>query len=230
MATVENLLIDHLPRKDRVRLLSHCEPVPLVLGEVMYQPGLPTRYIYFPIDGFISLLVLVDGKPALEVGMVGREGMLGAQLALGLTTAPLHALVQGRGTAWRIGTAAFRRELALSAALQRRLNRYLYVLMAQLAASAACLRFHQIGPRLGRWLLMSQDRAYSDTFPVTHEFLAYMLGVRRVGVTVAAGALQRQGLIEYHHGELRVLDRAGLELAACGCYAADRKTYSEMMD
>ena len=162
--------------------------------------------------------------------MVGREGMLGAQLALGLTTAPLHALVQGRGTAWRIGTAAFRRELALSAALQRRLNRYLYVLMAQLAASAACLRFHQIGPRLGRWLLMSQDRAYSDTFPVTHEFLAYMLGVRRVGVTVAAGALQRQGLIEYRHGELRVLDRAGLELAACGCYAADRKTYSEMMD
>ena len=161
--------------------------------------------------------------------MVGREGMLGAQLALGVATAPLRALVQGAGTAWRIGAGAFRRELARSPALQRSLDRYLYVLMAQLAASAACLRFHLIGPRLARWLLMSQDRAQADSFRVTHEFLAYMLGVRRVGITAAAGGLQRSGLIDYHRGELTVLDRAGLEAAACDCYAADCKAYAATM-
>jgi len=200
------------------------------MGEVLYEVGQTTRFVYFPIEGFVSLLAMSDGKPALEVGMVGCEGMIGAQVALGLATSPLHALVQGRGTAWRISMPAFRAELARSAALQRRLNRYMYVLIAQLAAAAACLRFHQIGPRLARWLLMSHDRARADTFPVTHEFLAYMLGVRRVGVTVAAGALQRKGLIEYRHGELRIVDRGGLELQACGCYAADRAAYKDLLD
>ena len=120
-------------------------------------------------------------------------------------------------------------ELETSLALRRGLNRYLYVLMAQQAASAACLRFHQIGPRLARWLLMSQDRAHASGFHVTQEFLAYMLGVRRVGVTAAAGVLQRGGLIEYSRGELTVLDRAGLEHAACSCYAADRKAYTDLL-
>ena len=189
----------------------------------------PTRHVYFPTDGFISLVTLIDGSPGLEVGMVGREGMLGAQLVLGVQTAPLHAVVQGPGTAWRIEARAFRSELARSPALQRSLNRYVYVLMAQLAASAACLRFHMIGPRLARWLLMSQDRARSDSFRVTHEFLAYMLGVRRVGITTAAGALQRSGQIEYHRGDLTVLDRSGLEAAACGCYAAGRRAYAELL-
>lgn len=159
--------------------------------------------------------------------MVGREGMLGSQMALGVQRAPLRALVQGAGSARRIGAGAFRRELSRSQSLQRGMNRYLYVLMAQLAASAACLRFHLIGPRLARWLLMSQDRAHADHFHVTHEFLAYMLGVRRVGVTMAAGALQHSGLIRYHRGEITVIDRAGLEAAACDCYAADQKTFSE---
>ena len=230
MATVENHLIARLPRKDRLRLLALCESVPLVLAKVLCEPGKPTRHVFFPTEGFISLVAPIDGQPALEVGMVGREGMVGAHLALGVVTAPLHALVQGAGMAWRIGTPAFRAELARSAALQRALNRYLYVLMAQLAASAACLRFHQIGPRLARWLLMTQDRARADQFHVTHEFLSYMLGVRRVGITAAAGLLQRGGLIEYRRGELTVLDRPGLEAAACGCYATDRKAYAELMD
>ena len=224
-----NQLIERLPRADRRRLLALGEHVPLVLSEVLCEAAQPTRHVYFPTAGFISLVTLVDGSPGLEVGMIGSEGMLGAQLVLGVASSPLHALVQGAGTAWRIGSAAFRGQLAQSPALRRGLNAYLYVLMAQLTTSAACLRFHQIGPRLARWLLMSQDRAHADTFLVTQEFLAYMLGVRRVGVTTAAGALQRGGLIEYRRGELTVLDRDGLEAAACGCYAADRRTYAAML-
>ena len=229
MATVDNHLIELLPRKDRVHLLAQCEPVQLVLSEVLCEPGKPTRHVYFPTDGFISLVAMVDGTPSLEVGMVDREGMVGAQLVLGVATTPLRALVQGPGTAWRIGAKAFRAELARSPALQRGLNRYLYVLMVQLAASAGCLRFHQIGARLARWLLMTQDRAHADNFHVTHEFLAYMLGVRRVGVTGAASTLQRSGLIEYHRGELTVLDRHGLEAAACSCYATDRQSYAALL-
>jgi CRP-like cAMP-binding protein len=230
MPQAENILLERLARKDRARLIALAEPIPLVMTEVLCEPGRATRYVYFPTDGFISLVAPIDGKPALEVGMVGREGMLGAQLALGVATVPLHALVQGPGAAWRIGAAAFRGELARSAALQRLLDRYLYVLMAQLAASAACLRFHRIGPRLARWLLMSQDRAQAEHFHVTHEFLAYMLGVRRVGVTAAAGSLQRGGLIDYHRGEVTVRDRGGLEAAACACYASDRRAYAELLE
>jgi CRP-like cAMP-binding protein len=228
-AGAPNQLIERLPQRDRQRLLAVCEPVQLALAEVLYEPGKPTQHVYFPTDGFISLLTLIDGKPGLEVGLVGSEGMLGAHLALGVGTTPLRALVQGPGATWRIPTAAFRADLARSVPLQRSLDRYLYVLMAQLAASAGCVRFHQIGARLARWLLMSQDRAHADRFHVTHEFLAYMLGVRRVGVTMAAGALERSGLITYHRGDLIVLDRSGLEAASCSCYAAERLAYSELM-
>jgi CRP-like cAMP-binding protein len=229
LGTVENHLIELLPRNDRRSLLALCEPIQLVLAEVLCDPGKPTQHAYFPIDGFISLVARTDSHTGLEVGMIGREGMLGAQLALGVATVPLHALVQGPGAAWRIATADLRRELARSAALRRSLDRYIYVLMSQLAAAAACLRFHLIGPRLARWLLMSQDRAHSNSFHVTHEVLALLLGVRRVGITTAASALQRSGLIEYHRGDLTVLDRRGLEAMACRCYAADRQTYAELL-
>ena len=230
LASAQNHLIELLPRTARQRLLALCEPVPLRLSKILCEPGTPIKHVYFPTEGFISLVAVRDADAALEVGMVGREGMLGAHLALGVITVPLRALVQGAGQSLRIGTGPFRDELARSAALQKVLHRYLYVLMAQLSAAAACLRFHQIGPRLARWLLMSQDRAQADQFRVTHEFLAYMLGVRRVGVTAAAGGLQRSGLIEYRRGHLTVLDRAGLEAAACGCYAADRQAYRELLD
>ena len=228
MAAAQNQLIERLARKERQRLLALCEPVQLTLGEVLCEPGKDTRHLYFPVDGFISLVAPIDGKPALEVGMVGREGMLGAHLALGVATVPLHAVVQGAGSALRLSATALRAELARSPALQRVLNRYLYVLMAQLTGAAACLRFHEIGPRLARWLLMSQDRAHSERFHVTQEFLGYMLGVRRVGVTAAASVLQRRGLIEYHRGEMQVRDRKGLEAAACDCYANDRRTYADL--
>ena len=229
MAAGENHLIERLPRSDRRRLLAICEPVDLALSEVLCKGGERTRHVFFPIDSTISLVTPIDGKPVLEVGMIGREGMVGAQVVLGVMTAPLHSVVQGSGKAWRVASLPFRRELARSASLRRCLDRYIYVLMSQFAVSAACLRFHLIGPRLARWLLMTQDRAHADVFHVTHQFLAYMLGVRRVGITGAAGDLQRAGLIEYRRGELVVVNRRGLEAAACGCYAADRKSYAELL-
>jgi CRP-like cAMP-binding protein len=224
-----NQLIAGLPAKARSSLLALGQSVQLELSEVLCEAGERTRHVYFPIDGFISLVAVVQDSPGIEVGMIGDEGMVGAGIALGVRTNPLRAVVQGAGEALRIDARAFRSELGSSPALERIVGRYLYVLMCQHAASAVCLRFHRIEPRLARWLLMSQDRANSPNFHVTHEFLGYMLGVRRVGITNAASALQRMGLISYHRGELRVLDRAGLEAAACDCYGADRKTYADVL-
>jgi CRP-like cAMP-binding protein len=225
----QNHLLELLPRSDKARLLALCQPMQLELTQVLTERGAITRHVWFPVDAFISLIAQIDHHPGLEVGMVGREGMLGAPLALGVSAVPLRAVVQGAGSAWRVAAGPFKLELARSNALRRVLGLYLYVRMAQLAASAPCLRFHLIGPRLARWLLMSQDRAHADHFHITHEFLAYMLGVRRVGITVAAGVLQRSGLIRYRRGEITVLDRSGLEAAACPCYAADCKAYAEHM-
>jgi len=227
LAPAQNHLIEHLPRADRKRLLARCEPVDLALGEVLCERGDPVNHVYFPREAVVSLVMQIENHPSLEVGMVGREGMVGAALILDVSLMPLRAVVQAAGTAWRVAGADFQRELALSAALRRVIQRFMYVRVSQMASAAACLRFHLIGPRLARWLLMSQDRAQAAHFHVTHEFLACMLGVRRVGITAAAGALQRAGLIAYHRGELRVLDRPGLERAACSCYATDTATYRQ---
>lgn len=229
MPEAENHLLDLLPAKDRKRLLAVCEPVHLALAEVLCEPGTATQHAYFPTTGFISLVAKIDQGAGVEVGMVGREGMLGAQLSLGVLAAPVHAVVQGAGMALRIGTVAFRRELKLSLALQKILKIYVHVLMVQLATSAACQRFHQVNARLARWLLMSEDRAGTETFHVTQEFLAYMLGVRRVGVTAAASALHKAGLIEYYRGEIKVLNRLGLEQTACSCYKSDQAAYADLL-
>jgi Crp-like helix-turn-helix domain len=227
--TAHNHLIKMLARRGQERLFRLGEEVQLTQSEVLGGVGEPVRFVYFPIDAFISLITAIDGKPVLEVGMVGREGMCGAQVALNVFTQPLHMLVQGAGIALRIPIGTFRKEFAGNAELQSTLGRYLYVLMGQLASSAACARFHEISPRLARWLLMMQDRAHSDSFAVTHEFLGFMLGVRRVGITTAAGALQRKNLIEYRRGKMTVLNRKGLEASACGCYAADRQAYADVL-
>jgi CRP-like cAMP-binding protein len=229
LAGIENHLIELLPRVDRRKLLAVCKPVSLIIAETLATAGTPTRNVYFPVRGFISLVTVADGKPVLEVGMVGREGMLGVQIALGVPTVPLHALVQGAGDAWCVSAAAFRIELDRSPALRRIVDRYLYVLIAQFASSAACIRYHRIDQRLARWLLMTRDRAHADRFRVTHEFLAYMLGVRRVGITAAAGALQRRGLIEYYRGDVTVLDPVRLKSSACSCYAANCRSYDQLM-
>jgi len=228
-AIKDNELLARLPGPERQRLLAGATLVQLNLGQVLCEAGEVTSHVYFPQDCFISLVTRIEGEPGLEVGMIGREGMLGAQLVLGVNTTPLHALVQGPGSAWRIDAARFRRETGRNKALDRILKRYIQVLMSQLATSAACTRFHKVGPRLARWLLMSQDRAHSPTFHLTQEFLAYMLGVRRVGITAAAGGLQQRGLIRYQRGSISVLNRRGLEAAACGCYAADRRSYALLL-
>ncbi|OYV34266.1 MAG: Crp/Fnr family transcriptional regulator [Thiomonas sp. 20-64-5] len=221
--------MERLPRTERRHLLALCEPVELVFRDVLCVPGQQTLHAYFPVDGFVSLLQQTDAHPPLEVAMVGSEGMLGAEMSLGVMPPPLLGVVQGSGRAWRVEQDVLQRLLLQHPVLRQSLQRYVYVLVAQLAAAVVCQRFHLIGARLARRLLMSQDRAHADRLHVTHEGLAQMLGTRRVGVTEAAGELQRSGLIAYHRGELQVLDRAGLLAIACSCYGRDLLIYDTSM-
>lgn len=216
---VANSLLAALPGRSYRRLRSALEPVALKFGDVLYEPGQKIRYVYFPGDSLVSLLTLVEGRMALEVGMVGREGMVGLPFALGADVSPVRALVQGAGAAVRMKSERFSREIRNSRQLQQEVHRYANALMAQVSQTAACNRFHVVVARLARWLLMTRDRVRSDEFRLTHEFLAHMLGVRRVGVTTAARRLQARKLIAYSRGKIRILDPRGLEAAACECYA-----------
>lgn len=216
---IANSLLAALPYKDYQRLLPGLEQVTLTFGVTIYEPEASISHVYFPSDSLISLLTLVEGHLALEVGLIGREGMLGVSLALGVNISPVRALVQGSGTALRMKSARFLQEFRRSPPLQQEIYRYTHALMAQVTQTAACNRFHVVEARLARWLLMTQDRVRSDEFRLTQEFLAHMLGVRRVGVTKAASALQKQKLIRYSRGNIKILDRKKLEVVCCPCYA-----------
>jgi CRP-like cAMP-binding protein len=227
--TPTNHLLSALPIKERERFLADCVRVELVLGTVLYEQGDRIRHVYFPIEGYISMLTTVDDRSTLEVGMIGGEGMCGYGLVLGGRVAGMRALVQGAGPAWRMDTAKFQRHVENSPVLRQLLGKYIDVLIAQLAQTAACTRFHVVEERLARWLLMTQDRAHAPSFRVTQEFLAFMLGVQRPGVTKAASLLQGRQLIRYVRGDMTIRDRRGLEAAACSCYRADLNSYKKRL-
>jgi CRP-like cAMP-binding protein len=215
---VANRLLAALPRKEYQRLLTLLEPVPLSFGDVLYETGKPIRDVYFPGDSLVSLLTAVEGHMALETGLVGREGMLGIPLALGIINSPARAVVLGTGTALRMTSAHFRSEHGKHGPLHRELNRYIHERLVQITQTAACNRFHPVEGRLARWLLMTRDRMGTNHFRLTQELLGNMLGVLRVAVTKAAGALQRRKLISYRRGNISILDQRGLEAASCRCY------------
>ena len=215
---IANSLLSALPREDYRSLLGELELVALTAGEVLYQPGERIRHVYFPNDAHVSLLVVMADRKALEVGMVGQEGLVGISLALGAEISPVRAVVQGSGSALRMKAASFDGALGRCAALRREVHRYAYAKLLQGRQIAACNRFHEVRARLAGWLLLTRERVRADQFHVTHELLGETLGVRRSGVTNAAAALQRRKLISYCRGELRILDCKGLRAASCGCY------------
>ena len=225
-----NGLLAALPAREYRRLLARLEPVTLTFGEILYEPGKLIRHVYFPSDSLVSLLTQVDGHMALEIGLVGREGMLGIPVALGMKDSPVRALVQGTGSAMRMASAHFRSEFGRMAPLRNVIHRYIHERIVQITQTAACNRFHPIEARLARWLLMTRDRMRSDDFRLTQQLLGNMLGVLRVAVTNAAGALQRRKLIRYSRGHISILDGDGLEAAACHCYRIIKNAHRHTSD
>jgi CRP-like cAMP-binding protein len=215
---IANRLLAALPKKDYQALQRHLEEVPLIFEEILYQPNELISDVYFPNSGIISLLAAVNGRATLEVGLVGQEGMLGLAIFMGVSSSQNRAVVQGPGLAMKIKATAFRKECNNGGALPRLLRRYTHSLVTQITQSAICNQFHSVDARMARWLLMTHDRMGTDEFQLTQEFLSNMLGVRREGVSRAAGDLQKRKLITYSRGRLTVLDRAGLEAISCGCY------------
>lgn len=224
-----NHLLAALSSNDYEQLLACCEGTELKYGEVLYRAGDLFSHVYFPTTSSVSLVAPIDKDHNLEVGLIGNEGMLGFPLMLAVDVAPFDALVQKTGQALRLSKPLFLQELDKSVALQQELNRYSYVVLSQIAQTAGCNRFHVVEARLARWLLMAHDRAQSDQFHVTHVYLAYMLGVRRVGITKAANSLQNKELISYKRGNITILDRVGLEAASCGCYRAEKEIYEKIL-
>ena len=217
-----NRLLAGLPPQALRRLRANLKPVPMAAAEVLYRPGEEIRHVYFPTGGVISIVVNMRDGASAEAGMVGREGMLGLWVVLGAGTSPFEAVIQEPSMALRAPADVFAAEVARSAPLRDRLRRYTDAFLTMVSQSAACNRLHTAEQRLCRWLLMTHDRAGADNFLMTQEFLGRMLGVRRMSITAPARKLQTAGLIRYARGRMTVLDRAGLEHAACECYRVVR--------
>lgn len=214
----ENRLLAALPKEVTSRIKPHLETVSLSFKEVLYQPKKPIEYVYFPNQGVVSLLILLEDGTLAEVGLVGNEGMVGLSVFMEVETTPFKAIVQVPGVAMRMRADVFKDFVNEGNPLHNLLLRYSHVRMLQFAQSAACIAHHSVEERCCRWLLMTRDRANSNQFPITQEFLSQMLGVRRASVTVVAGMLQKAGLISYSRGRMTILDRHGLEDVSCECY------------
>jgi CRP-like cAMP-binding protein len=223
---IHNQLLAALPGKDYKRLLPHLESIPLPFMEVLYESGDTIEHVYFPNDGLVSLLVVMEDQTLREIGVIGREGMLGIAVALGMKKTPTRALIQLPGSAMRMKAGALRDELKRGGSLPNVLQRYAHALFTQVSQSAACVSAHALDKRLSRWLVMTHDHAPGDVFEMKHEFLAMMLGVTRSIVTRAAGHLQNEKMIRYSRGQVTILDRRRLEATACECYAVVKAEYA----
>ena len=228
-SAVRNGLLAALPPEDLARLRPRLQPVELPFDQTLFPADGEVEAVLFPESGMVSLLATLEGGEQVEVGVVGREGLVGLPLVLGDDRSLVEGRVQQEGTALRIGAAAFRAAMEESAALRLVLNRYALAFQAQVTLTAACNARHAIEQRLARWLLVAHDRAGADEFPMTHEFISMMLGVRRPGVSLAAGVLQKAGLIRYARGRMEVTDRHGLEAASCECYHVARREHARLL-
>lgn len=227
---LENSLLGCLPNSESNNLLTASESVELTMGQILCEAQEPYAYVYFPQRGFISVMTSLDHHPALEVGLIGREGMLGSSLVLDMNRAPMHGVVQASGQALRMSCEQFREQLRLNPSLPRLIRRYQHVLFQQMPLTTACIHYHEVAPRLARFLSMATDRVEEKHLHFTHLFLANILGVRRSSITLAAQQLQDQRLIHYSRGSIEVLDRQGLAQEACACYAALNGIYQQMQD
>ena len=215
---IANQLLAALPKKDYQAMQRNLEEVPLVFEEILYLPNAVISDVYFPNSGIVSLLAGANERSSLEVGLVGNEGMVGLSAFMGMNYSLNRAVVQGVGSAMKMKATAFRKASNHGGAFNRLMQRYSHSVLTQVTQAAVCNQFHSLDARLARWLLMTHDRMGSDEFQITQQFLSNMLGVRREGVSIAAGALQKRKLIGYSRGRLKILDRSGLEAASCGCY------------
>jgi CRP-like cAMP-binding protein len=224
-----NHLLAALPQAEHARVYPHLECVRVALGDVLQESDRPMRYVYFPTDCIVSLLNVMEDGSAAEIAVVGNEGVVGVSLFMGGETSPSRAIVQSAGTAYRLKGQSLKDEFFRAGFMQRSLLRYTQALLTQMAQTAVCNRHHTLDQQLCRWLLLSLDRLRSNELIMTQELIADMLGVRREGVTEAAGKLQKAGLITYHRGHIRVLDRTGLEARSCECYHVVKKEYDRLI-
>jgi CRP-like cAMP-binding protein len=225
----QNHLLRALPAAESERLFAHIELVPMALGDVLYESGSELRHVFFPTTAIVSLLYVMQDGASAEIAVVGNEGMVGVALFMGGETTPSRAVVQSAGHAYRLKGQFLKDEFRLGAALQHLLLRYTQALLTQMAQTAVCNRHHSVDQQLCRWLLLSLDRLPTNKLSMTQELIANMLGVRREGVTEAAGKLQTIGLIEYSRGNITVLDRPRLEAQACECYEVVKKEFDRLL-
>lgn len=224
-----NQLLGRLPDDEYERLLADLEEVDLKLGQAVFEPNVPMHYVYFPVDSIVSLLCVMEDGGSAEIAVVGSEGVVGVSLFMGAHTTPSRAVVQSAGTAFRLPASKVQAEFERGGPLQHLFLRYTQALLTQMGQTAVCNRHHTVDQQLCRWLLLSHDRLVDNELVMTQELIANMLGVRREGVTFAAGKLAKAGLIDYHRGHIAISDREGLEERTCECYGVVKAEYDRLL-